>query len=344
MRRQETPEQTQDTMVATTLAQDDSPFFSLLPPEIRELIYQDIWSESGSRQHIYKDNDTWSHVPCVADYSTGDTRFEKFTQSARGSQEEYYWVKRLKSEWCYHWCCEQSTAKWHRAQNPNDSWKEENVGHAGPSGFMNPMLVCKRMYREALPSLVANTTFVFTDLLEAHGWLSLYGGNPEKLPIRSLEICILTTQLMTELYFPTSEENEGPNPTFGHGNSSNGRSEDSHPGITMHSNPWQRVCDQLALLPNLHSLHIWFHTRDLRDWHKRMSETRFFAKLFNVKVKDRNQFVLALPDLPLKPKRGLPSHHFFENETLEGAPFVVERGPRPNNWRVHLMASGLRGP
>jgi hypothetical protein len=21
---------------------------------------------------------------------------------------------------------------------------------------------------------------------------------------------------------------------------------------------------------------------------------------------------------------------------LEGAPFVVERGPRPNNWRVHL--------
>ncbi|KAK4174884.1 hypothetical protein QBC36DRAFT_332702 [Triangularia setosa] len=341
MRRQETPEE--DAMVATASAQDDSPFFSLLPPEIREMIYQDIWSTSGSRQHIYKE-EKWSHVPCIADCSAGDTRFEKFTQSAGGSEEEYHWMKRLKSEWCFHWSCEQSTAKWHEAQNPNELWKEENAQQAGPSGFMSLLLVCKRMYSEALPSLFASTTFIFTDLSEAHEWLSLYGGIPERLPIRSLEICILTTHLMTELYFPTSEEGEeGPNPTFGHSRTNN-ISEDSHPGISMHSNPWQRVCDQLALLPNLQNLHVWFHTKDLRDWHKRMSETRFFARLFNVKVKDRNRFVLALPDLPLKPKRGLPSHHFFDNENLEGAPFLVERGPRPNNWRVHLMASGLRGP
>ncbi|KAK0726393.1 hypothetical protein B0T21DRAFT_385662 [Apiosordaria backusii] len=330
-------------MAVTASPQDDSPFFSLLPPEIREMIYQDIWATSGSKQHIYKQNmgkdKKWSHVPCSADYTAGDTRFERFTQSARGSEEEYQWVKRLKSEWCYHWCCEQSTSKWHTTQDPKELQKE-GVRQAAPSGFMSLLLVCKRMYREALPSLVASTTFIFTDLFEAHEWLSLYGGNPERLPIRSLEICILTTQLMTELYFPTSEEGEGPNPTFGHSNNN----DDSHPGISMDSNPWQRVCDQLALLPNLQNLYIWFHTRDLREWHKRMSETRFFARLFNVTVKDRNKFILALPDLPLKPKRGLPSHHFFENETLEGAPFVVERGPRPNNWRVHLMASGLRGP
>ncbi|KAK4201049.1 hypothetical protein QBC40DRAFT_172567 [Triangularia verruculosa] len=343
-------------MAVTALAQDGSPFFSMLPPEIRDMIYQDVWSTIGSKQHIYKDNERWSHVPCIADYSTGDNRFEKFTQSARGSEEEYHWVKRLKSEWCYHWCCEQSTPSWQRIQDErNMLWKDENVKQASPSGLMSLLLVCKRMYHEALPSLCANTTFIFTDLSEAHEWLSLYGGSPEKLPIRSLEICILTSQNMTELYFPTSEE--GPNPTFGHSNGSNSNgsnsngsnsngsnSNGSHPRISRRSNPWQRVCDQLAILPNLQSLYIWFHSRDLREWHKRMSETCFFARLFHVHVKDRNKFVLALPDLPLKPKRGLPSHHFLENEMLEDAPFVVERGPRPNNWRVHLMASGLRGP
>ena len=195
-----------------------------------------------------------------------------------------------------------------------------------------------KRYLECLPSLYSNTTFIFTDLIEASAFLTLYSNQHELYPIRSLELCIRTSQLMTELYYPSAElgaaGDEGPPASFG---------DSAHPGLSMENNPWQVICDRLVELPNLQSLRIWFDTRDLRDWHKRVSEARFFQRLFDVRVGQKEKFVLGLPLLPAAAKRGLPNHHFLEGEVVQDAPFVVVRGPRPNNWRVHLMASGLRG-
>jgi hypothetical protein len=75
--------------------------------------------------------------------------------------------------------------------------------------------------------------------------------------------------------------------------------------------------------------------------HKRVSETRFFKRLFDVRVLDRTRFVLALPELP--EKRGTSDiqvleSHYLEGDRIEHAPFTIVREPRPNNWQVLLQS------
>ncbi|KAK4126517.1 hypothetical protein N657DRAFT_568453, partial [Parathielavia appendiculata] len=184
---------------------------------------------------------------------------------------------------------------------------------------------------ECLPSLYANTTFIFTDTRTAGDWLSRYGGEPERYPIRSVELNIRVPNIITEIYYPPASTNgdEGPPAVFA------GR---ARPTLSVQHNPWQMLCDRLADLPNLQDLRIWFDSSDLRPWHKRVSETRFFGRLFDVRVPDKRRFVLGLPELPDRrgPDCQALQGHYLEGEKLENAPFTLERGPRPNNWRVHL--------
>ncbi|KAK4114493.1 hypothetical protein N656DRAFT_705527, partial [Canariomyces notabilis] len=186
---------------------------------------------------------------------------------------------------------------------------------------------------ECLPSIYSNITFVFTDTNTAEQFLCRYGQDQQRYPLRSLELCIRATNLITELYFPTAgEDDEGPPALF---------AGTARPGLSMKNNPWQRVCDMLTELPKLQALHIWFDSRDLRPWHKRVSETRFFKRLFDVRVLDRTRFVLALPELP--EKRGTPDiqvleSHYLEGDRIEHAPFTIVREPRPNNWQVLLQS------
>lgn len=186
-------------------------------------------------------------------------------------------------------------------------------------------------YLECLPSLYGNTTFVFTDTRTAGDFLERYGGDVDRYPLRSLEICIRVTNIITEMYYPhgASGSDEGPPAVFA------GR---ARPSLSMKNNPWQRLCDRLVEQPNLQDLRIWLDSSDLRPWHKRVSETRFFATLFDVRVPDKSRFVLGLPELP--ERRGPDSQalegHYLEGEKAEMAPFTIERAERPNNWRVHL--------
>ncbi|KAK4188276.1 hypothetical protein QBC35DRAFT_382906 [Podospora australis] len=349
-----------------------SPFFTRLPSEVRQLIYREVWRTTSTRQHIGTDRIAhvshpdnilstetfWHHVPCRTDPTAPDTRFEEFSQASQGSVAEAVWATRLKSEWCLHWACEESQIWWlanppgrrllrlaeqHNGDlPPGMGFPGEIWGSAPKTPFKDVLKVCKRMYLESLPTLYSSITWVFTDLSDCHDFLSLYSSSPDRFPIRSIELTIRTTQLLTELYYPSSSS-DGPNPTFGTQGQGGGS---SHPGISMENNPWSRVCDSLSQLKNLHSLRIWFDTRDLRGWHTRVSETRFFAKLFNVKgVKNKKNFILALPQVPhFGPGGSLnEAEHHLAGEILEAAPFTVERGPRPDNWRVHLMTSGLRG-
>ena len=195
-------------------------------------------------------------------------------------------------------------------------------------------------YLEGLPSLYGNTTFVFTDTQSAGDFLARYGGDDGRHPLRSLELCIRATNALTEVYFPApgegEGEGEGPPAVFA------GRAR-ARPGLGPQSNPWQRVCDGLAALGGLRDLRVWFDTRDLRPWHKRVSETRLFGRLFDVRVPDRGRFVLALPELPARrgPDHEVLAGHFLEGDRLADAPFTVERGPRPNNWQLHLSGAGM---
>jgi len=168
-------------------------------------------------------------------------------------------------------------------------------------------------YLECLPSLYGNTTFIFTDTRTAGDFLERYGGDVERYPIRSLEICIRVTNIITEIYYPHggSGSDDGPPAVFA------GR---ARPSLSMKNNPWQRLCDLLVEQPNLQNLRIWFDSSDLRPWHKRVSETRFFGRLFDVRVPDSQAL----------------EGHYLEGEKAENAPFTVQRDERPNNWRVHL--------
>ena len=93
-------------------------------------------------------------------------------------------------------------------------------------------------------------------------------------------------------------------------------------------------CHALATLPQLRRLRVWIDSKDLRPWHKAAAETDLFATL--AEVRKPTDFVLCLPDLPEdESKWGLPGR-YLEGERLDGAPFHVERGERPNNWKVYL--------
>jgi len=366
--RVQTPNRNEFT--ATADAQGSSSLFTLLPAEIRQLIYTECWRISGNgslRQHITTRNDAidvnphtraiyklaWTHAPCITNPDLPDVRYQSFQNANPGTLDRAAWMQRLKTEWCLHWACEEADIAMLRASGGN------GLPVPQTSSFLTILRTCKRMYLEALPSLYASVTFVFTDLTEAGDFLARYTPDPpspspsldqvlnprEEYPatFRSIEICIRATNLLTELYFPYAEmaapgvdgsASEGPLPVRSGGMR-----------LSMENNPWARVCALLARQQNLHALRIWFDTRDLRPWHKRVSEARLFAKLWDVRVKHREQFILALPELPERSSPdqeqdwvpfGLAPHHFLEGERVEEAPFVVVRGPRPNNWRVHM--------
>lgn len=195
-------------------------------------------------------------------------------------------------------------------------------------------MLTQNRYLECLPSLYSNTTFVFIDTQTAWEFLSRYSrdGDTERYPFRSIELCLRVPNLITEIYYPPAGRNggdEGPPAVFA------GR---ARPMLSIRHNQWRHLCDELVGLPNLQDLRVWFDSSDLRPWHARVSETRFLGRLFDVRVPDKSRFVLGLPELP--ERRGPSTHElegqYLEGDVLETAPFTVERGARPNNWRVHL--------
>ncbi|KAK0715269.1 hypothetical protein B0H67DRAFT_645041 [Lasiosphaeris hirsuta] len=361
------PPPDRDVFIATADPQSDSLFFSL-PPEIRRAIYAEFWRVSGLRQHIVSVNDRdpvlprepaiphdsephpqdsdmyfrgyippriWAHVPCRTGPGEHDERYAKFN-AATHHREKREWASRLRSEWCGHWACEESRA----AQLLASGFPR--LSHRPDLTFLPVLLTSKRMYLECLPSLYSSLTFIFTDLTIAFDFLIRY---TPTLPLRSLELHIRATPLLTELYYPTPSAS-GPAPTVSAG------------PLSASHNPWARVCDLLATQPALHSLRIWFDTRDLRPWAARVSETRLFAGLFAVRVVSqmslfsnassvlggRARFLLELPELPesgesegtAAVRRGLGPEHFLEgDEVLARAPFTVVRGARPDNWQVY---------
>ncbi|KAK4109027.1 hypothetical protein N656DRAFT_847984 [Canariomyces notabilis] len=161
---------------------------------------------------------------------------------------------------------------------------------------------CSRArYLECLPSIYSNTTFVFTNEREAVAFLLAYGQDDDRYPLRSLELCVRVSSFVGWIYASEPEDEVQPPPHLCAG--------PGGPGVSIKSNSWHHVCDLLAKLPILRSLHVWVDADDSRPWHRRTRETRFFKRLFDVRVANGGSL-----------------------QKIKDAPFVVERGPRPAYW------------
>lgn len=142
--------------------------------------------------------------------------------------------------------------------------------------------------------------------------------------IRNIDISLRIKPIITELYYPGADGE--PQPHIG--------------GITVTSktNPWEDLCRRLRAMPDLRELHLRFDSEDLRPWHKRVNERKFFERLLQVQART---FVLNLPDLPAEVEaQGLPGCYLEHGGLVEKAPFEVKRSPRPNNWQLHLSRVG----
>lgn len=131
--------------------QSSSPFFRVLPPELRHKIYQALW---GSTQHIYMSASSPSgplaHVTCITDPHAEDEREKAYfallmsSSSAADNNHKTAWRARQYTDWCQHWKCE-----------------EQSPDPARSGGLIGPLLACKRMYDESIGFLYAQTTFSF---------------------------------------------------------------------------------------------------------------------------------------------------------------------------------------
>lgn len=158
---------TADSFERTADPQTSSAFFSLLPAEVRNLIYREFWHLTSPRQHIVAEEVVqyaaaarppggragggaggggetrdekapralvWRHVPCITDPRARDVRFESFAAAPLGLPERAQWGARLRSEWCLHWACEE-----------HDATERRRHRRRTRTGFLDLLGTCKRM-------------------------------------------------------------------------------------------------------------------------------------------------------------------------------------------------------
>lgn len=120
-----------------------SPFFDRLPSEIRQKIYEELWSLYNTRWHVHSfDGQVVPVFPCINSPDDEDRRYTNF--QASGGEDNIIWESRLRSPWNTHWkCAEAAAAKLSKLQ-------KRRVLPTDPIRFRprltTPLLVCKRMY------------------------------------------------------------------------------------------------------------------------------------------------------------------------------------------------------
>ncbi|RYP89300.1 hypothetical protein DL769_000134 [Monosporascus sp. CRB-8-3] len=147
---------------ATASLQLSSAFFGKLPLELREMIYSGFWIVSGLNQHVFSRDGRLTHCLCLLVPGEEDERnveFEEVWQNRRRSCTgslvvDDKWASRFSSTWNDHWRCEEEMLS--------------DPARRRRTLFLPALLTCKRMYMEALQSLYASITLVFTDLTTAH--------------------------------------------------------------------------------------------------------------------------------------------------------------------------------
>ncbi|KFY07031.1 hypothetical protein V492_07510 [Pseudogymnoascus sp. VKM F-4246] len=170
--------------------------FITLPPEIRYVIYLEMWRSHGLRQHItWHDRDQNAHFcswPCTTEYEVEDKLQHEIEELRRqkgvplGQNMGTHWqpkdpeitvlTRHLQSTWYNHWACHKRALDKHGFEvnygfstSRTECWKkaradenEELVPAWSP--YLPMLLSCKLISEECLKSIYESTTFIFFDL------------------------------------------------------------------------------------------------------------------------------------------------------------------------------------
>ncbi|KAF4946654.1 hypothetical protein FSARC_14144 [Fusarium sarcochroum] len=133
-----------------------------LPSEIKHMIFQLLWEDAGTFQHLIL---RWGRVvgmACVTDVTGPDEVRDECAKLTRSSIDDHpvLW-KRLASTWGVHWKCQELY--------------ESNLAikSTGRRPFLPLLLSCRQLYVGARASIYENITFCIHDLDTLHS-LKLY--------------------------------------------------------------------------------------------------------------------------------------------------------------------------
>ncbi|PGH02830.1 hypothetical protein GX51_04442 [Blastomyces parvus] len=183
--------------------QAQSGFISVLPREIRDAIYLELWRSCGLRQHIVWHSDytdaNKSHLcrwACTTEYHVEDQLqqdIEALRKQLRVPLGHYMmnveYSRRLKSPYLNHWACGEHAAKLHGDEamctlalsGVTCSKKRQQGDNDAParSPYIPMLLSCKIISVECLLSIYGSTTFVLADMQS----LQTFIGYCEKPPL-----------------------------------------------------------------------------------------------------------------------------------------------------------------
>ncbi|KAI1109848.1 hypothetical protein F5Y14DRAFT_388887 [Nemania sp. NC0429] len=293
----------------TANAQSHSAFFGHLPSEIREMIYAECWAVSGLRQHVYQSQHglQLTHSPCILSRRQTDERNDEIRrlmccqgQNRRGSRSrsslvvDGQWAARFSSPWHEHWPCEEEALRLEQSSRDQESHNRRQTL------FLPILLLCKRTYIEAFPSLYASITLVFTDLESAHR--CLVSASPLHPPTSLLRSLVFSLALP---FHTLHEQRQYDSPWLCNG-------------------PWARLCTTLSDMARFASLRSVTIRLDLvEDDHEEVGDWRRVRErwaLCGVRGILARHLTVELPDV-------VHHEHLCPYQYLEGdkAPFQVER-------------------
>ncbi|EQB55160.1 hypothetical protein CGLO_04937 [Colletotrichum gloeosporioides Cg-14] len=169
-----------------------SAFVNVLPREVRDSIYLELWRSCGLRQHILyhgepKDHH-FCHWPCSIEFDVQDPLQKELEEvrvrlgvplgedisrhSCPGIGRPY--ARYLQSPWMNHWPCGEVAYQKHgKGALPGfgtsgfTCWKKGCSGYennAWSNPYLSMLLLCKTVSEECLQSIYRSTTFIFTDM------------------------------------------------------------------------------------------------------------------------------------------------------------------------------------
>ncbi|EWG50108.1 hypothetical protein FVEG_09431 [Fusarium verticillioides 7600] len=170
--------------------QHQSTFTSLLPREIRDKIYFELWRSCGLRQHIIwhrnKGGKAKSHFcrwRCTTPFSVQDELQEKIDATRiqlviplGDSFSNKTYALQLYSAWKNHFACGQSIGEVYgedadpgirTCSSLEPCWRSHNLSSeklSTCSAYMSMLLSCRVLSLECLKSIYESTTFIFTDI------------------------------------------------------------------------------------------------------------------------------------------------------------------------------------